>query len=130
DNINDGDDSSYFYGVEVRYPILNRRARGVARRASSQLEQADLRIRRFEQSILTQIRSAVRELRTAQESIVASQAQVEAARESMIAERRRLEVGDSTTFRVLELQESFSRAQLNELQALIAYQNGLINLER
>lgn len=122
--------TSYFYGIEFRYPLLNRAARAAYRAALDGVERADRLIERAELQIVTEVRAATRAIRTAQESIEASNAQVEAAQETLDAERRRLDVGASTTFNVLDFQERLARAQVSQVQAMVNYQKGLIQLER
>src|SRR5690606_26310327 len=95
----------YTYCLEFRYPLLNRRQRGLYAQSKANLEQSGLDIDRLELGIVTQVRAATRLVRAAQESILASQAQVKAAEETLFAEQKRLEVGSSTTFNVLEFQE-------------------------
>lgn len=122
--------TSYFYGVEFRFPLLNRQARAAYRAALEGLDRADRLIERAELGIVTEVRAATRAIRTAQESIEASNAQVEAAEETLDAERKRLDVGASTTFNVLDFQERLARAQVTQVQAQVNYQKGLIELER
>lgn len=120
----------YTYGLEFRYPIPNRRARAEYRQSRTREEQAEVGVRRAELLIVTQVRGATRSVRTALDSIEATTAQVTAAQETLDAEQRRLEVGASTTFNVLEFQENLARAQVAQVQALVEYQKGLIELER
>ncbi|MCC5874603.1 MAG: TolC family protein [Candidatus Sumerlaeia bacterium] len=122
--------TSYFYGVEFRYPLLNRHARAAYRAALDGVERANRLIERAELQVVTEVRASTRTIRTAQESIEAANAQVEAATETLDAERRRLDVGASTTFNVLDFQERLARAQVNQVQALVNYQKGLIEVER
>ena len=125
-----GDYTSYFYGLEFRYPLLNRTARADYRASLSDLERAARLIDQAELAVIVEVRAATRAIRTAQESIEASVAQVAAAQETLDAERKRLEVGASTTFNVLDFQEDLALAQTNEVRAQVDFQQGLIQLER
>ncbi len=120
----------YSYGLELRYPIPNRRARAEYSQSRHRYERAEVEVRRAEVMLVTQVRNATRSLRTSLDSIEAAEAQVEAARETLEAERRRLEVGAATTFNVLEFQEALARAEVAHVNALVSYQKGLIELER
>src|SRR5690606_13386034 len=122
--------SDYTYGVEFRYPLLNRRARGEYATSKAEFEQARVDVDRLELAIVTQVRAATRQVRQAQESIIATEAQVKAAEETLFAEQKRLEVGSSTTFNVLEFQEDLALALVNQVQAQVSYQQGLIELAR
>lgn len=130
DDINDSRYSDYTYGVEFRYPLLNRRARGEYATSKAEFEQARVDVDRLELAIVTQVRAATRQVRQAQESIIATEAQVKAAEETLFAEQKRLEVGSSTTFNVLEFQEDLAQALVNQVQAQVSYQQGLIELAR
>ncbi len=129
-DIQDSRFEDYFYGLELRYPLLNRRARADYRQARRNLDLSRLDLQNLQLAILTEVRAATRTIRTAQESIDASKAQVRAAEELLTSEQRRLEVGASTTFNVLEFQEDLTAAQVAEVRALVDYQRGLIELER
>ncbi len=120
----------YSYGLEFRYPIPNRRARAEYRQSQHRHDRAEVDVRRAELMLVTQVRNATRTLRTALDNIEATEAQVEAAQETLESERRRLEVGAATTFNVLEFQEALARAQVAQVDALVNYQKGLIELER
>ncbi len=130
DEVSDAEYEDYFVGLEFRYPLGNRTARANYRRSKRQMERTRLNIDRIELAVITQVRSASRAIRTAQESIEASESQVRAAQETLNSERKRLEVGASTTFNVLDFQEDLARARVNSLQARVNYQKGLVELER
>lgn len=117
-------------GLDFRYPLLNRRARGVYRQRTLEAERAGRVLVQAEQRVLTEVRFATRSVRTAQESIEASIAQVESARETLTAEQRRLEVGSSTTFQVLDAQQDLATAEVNLINAQVNYMKGMIDLHR
>lgn len=130
DEVEAGDYEDWFVGLEFKYPIFNTTPRANYRRAKLQIEQAALGVDRLELAVATQARAATRSVRTAQESIEASEAQVRAAEETLSAERKRLDVGSSTTFNVLDFQEDLAQAQVNQVQSQVNFQKGLIELER
>lgn len=130
DEITDSRYEDYFYGLEFRYPILNRSARADYRAAKKRIDRAGVQKQRLELAITTDVRFATRNIRSAQEAIEASDAEVRAAQETLGSERSRLDVGASTTFNVLSFQEDLAVAQVNQLQARVNYQKGLVELER
>jgi outer membrane protein len=130
DDIDDGDYENYFVGLEFRYPLFNRKAKAEYRRSKDRISQTELSSDSLELTIKIQVRQATRLIQAAQESIEASKAQVRAAQETLNSERKRLEVGSSTTFEVLSFQQDLTEAQVNEVQALVSYQKGLIDLQR
>jgi outer membrane protein TolC len=125
---NDYEDS--FLGAEFRYPLFNRRARGESLATKGELQRSEILRDQTELLLVTDVRAASRAIRTAQESIEASDAQVKAAAETLDVERRRLDVGGSTTFNVLQFQEDLAEAEVAQVRAYVDYQLGLIELER
>jgi outer membrane protein TolC len=130
DDVKETDYPDYVVGLEFRYPIPNRRARYEYQRSRYAQDQAERFLEQMELNIVTQVRAAARSIRTAQDSIEAANAQVAASEETLNAEQKRLEVGASTTFNVLEFQEDLARAQVTQILALVNYQQGLIELHR
>lgn len=130
DDVEDTQYVDYTAGVEFRYALRNRRARAEYARSLTVRERAGRELERAELDIVRQVRAANRAIRTAQESIEASTAQVAATEESLKAERRRLEVGSSTTFRVLDLQDDVASARAALLKAQTDFQKGMIELNR
>lgn len=128
--VRENDYADWVVGLDFRYPLLNRRARAEYRQAENELRRSELLVQQAELRLITQVRSATRRVRTAQESIEASLAQVAAARETLEVERRRLDVGGSTTFNVLRLQQDLAEAEVAEVRALVDYKQSLIELER
>ena len=53
----------------------------------------------------------------------------ELAEQSLQAEEKRLAVGMSDTYRVLQSQRDLARQRVNELNAIIAYNRSLVNFE-
>ncbi len=129
-DISDAEYDDWVIGAEFRYPLLNRSARGQYNQSRLEEEQALLQLENLELTIIAQVRRAARILRTSQESIEASNAQVKAAEETLKSERKRLDVGSSTTFQVLDFQEDLAIAQVNQLNAQTTYQKGLVELYR
>ena len=130
---NEVTDESYddaLAGVEFRYPLLNRRARATYRQSENELTRSHLLVEQAGREITRQVRGATRQVRTSQLRIVAARAQVVAARQALAVERQRLETGGSTTFNVLRLQEDLADAERSELDALVSYQKGIVELER
>ncbi len=130
DDVEDRDYAGYNVGIEFKYPLLNRRAKATYRRSEKEVQRQLLNTESAELLVMTEVRAATRLIRTAQESIEASEAQVRAAQETLNSEQKRLEVGSSTTFQVLDFQEDLATAQVNELQAQVGYQQGVIELAR
>jgi outer membrane protein TolC len=125
-------DDSPEYQARARFsiPIPNTAARKNASRTEFELSRAETRYRRLEQSIILEVRSAARNLRAAQEGIVAAESARKAADEQLRAERIRLEYGESTPFDVLQREEQLVDRENELINAYRAYHLSVTALDR
>ncbi len=121
---------SWSGGAVFSIPLGNRTERARHRRAKVQLQQARTRTRRIEQSIILEVRDAVRNLRSATRGIEAAERRVAAASEQLRAEQIRLEHGESTPFAVLQREEDLVEAESQKTRALQVYHNSVASLNR
>lgn len=114
-------DTDLFVGVTFSRPILNREAR--ANRVATRLfrERAELVRQQLQQSIAIQLDNAARRIESEAQSRRLARQGREFAERSLEAEERKLTLGQSTTFFVLEAQEDLSAAQVRELEAIANY---------
>ena len=115
-----------FEGWQVQltfaYPLQNTSAEARATIAKLDLEQGRAERSRLVQTIRTEVRGAVRDLRTTFQQIESAQASRRLAEENLEAERKRYESGLSTSFQVLEIQEDLTAARSREVAAIASYQ--------
>lgn len=111
-------------------PIGNQAATATASRTALELRQTRTRARRIEQDIVLEIRTAIRNLRSAQEGVVAAERSVAAAAEQLRAERIRLDNGESTPFNVLLRERDLVDAESGKIDALRVYRNSSTELDR
>lgn len=121
---------SWTVGVNVGIPITNIGARAEAKRA-------ELNVQRFitdkanqQQTIVVDVRQAVRNLDTSGKQIGATRTAREAAESNLDAERKRFENGMTTNFNVLQIQADLSNARQRELQALVGYEQAISDYHR
>ena len=124
------DFTGYYVGLEFRYPLFNREARGAYRQSQERLQQTELTIQSSELGITQEVRAATRDVRTALKQIVATTRQVRADIEKLEAEQKRLSVGERTVFDVLDFQDDLALSRANQARALADYQKALIELGR
>jgi len=93
-------------------------------------EQAVLRLRNQEQQIALEVRNAVRAVQTNYERVQAYRLARELAAGKLEAEEKKLQVGLSTNFIVLQYQRDLADARTAELLASIDYNLSLADLER
>jgi outer membrane protein TolC len=121
---------SYSVRGILSIPIPNTAGRHSVSKAELELRRARVQRRRVEQTIILEVRDAVRNLLSAQEGIEASEREVVAAAEQLRAERIRLEYGESTPFDVLLREEDFVDAEARKIGAFQTYRSSVTGLDR
>ncbi len=116
--------------VNVAYPIGRTAAQANLTSSELQKQQQQLAERQMELSIVAEVRQAVRDVQTNFERVQATQAALAASQQQLDAERRRFEVGLSDTFTLQSRESQLSAARVSELNATIAYNSALIELDR
>ena len=106
-------------------PLRNRAARNAERRARAGVRNARLAYDVRELNILSEVRTAVREVRFRTESVAAAKTSLELARRQLEAEQARFDNGLSTTYQVLEFQKDLAEALSTEQAARAAYAKAL-----
>jgi outer membrane protein TolC len=116
---------TYQYGATISVPLGNRAARADYRSAKTLAEQQELTLRSTEQNILIGIDDAIKSANTAFQRIQATRAAREYAELALSAEQKKLDVGKSTSFEVLQLQNNLTSARLDEINAMADYNKSL-----
>jgi len=116
-------------GLTVSVPIENRAARARHKAADLAKRQAILDLYRLEQDIITQVRTAVREVATSQTRIKARKQSLIFAQKNLASEQRRKEAGDSTSLDVLRAKEALTFAESRLIEAKVGLRIALINLQ-
>ena len=116
-------------GVSVSYPIGG--SVDQANYARTQLErtQAEQRLKGAEARAIQQIRDAGWKIEMNAKRIETTRAARELAEQRLDAERKRFEVGMSTSFLAIQAQRDLAQAQTNELSAVLAYDLSLVDFE-
>lgn len=126
--LDSGDYVNYNVGARLSYPLFNRSARSEYRKALEQLDQQALRIEAVELQIVRDVRQSTRSIRTALRQAQATTRQVKADIEKLEAEIKRREVGNRTTFDVLDFQDDLAQSRANQARAFADYQISLVDL--
>ena len=128
EGIEDPKDKFYTIGFKGSVPIGNRAARGLFQRADLTAHQAEQKLDRTKQELMLKVRLAARALTTSQ-ILVESNRQLRALQETnVMAEEKRLRLGVSTSYRVLQIQGDLTAAQTQEVQARIAFEKAQVEL--
>jgi outer membrane protein len=120
---------TWSFGVSVAYPIG--RSTDEANYARAQLErsQSDQRLKSAEARVIQQVRDAAWKVAMNAKRIDTTRLSRELAEERLDAERKRFEVGMSTSFLVIQAQRDLAQARTNELAAVLAYNLALVDFE-
>jgi outer membrane protein len=117
-------------GLRLSYPLGNRSAKSKLTASRLKVAQTLLNIKDLEKNIIVEVREAVRQIKTESKRVQATRIARKLAEEKLNAEEKKLEVGLSTSFEVLEFQEDLVEEQSNEIRALIDYNKSKTRLRQ
>lgn len=124
------DNNSWQLGLTLNYPLGRVSDKARYRQSLSTLEQQTLAVRQLEQSILVQVRSAVRTVETNTEKVKIAALAAEFSSKQYDLESARFAAGLATSRDVLQTQSDLQNARVAELQARITLQNSISALHR
>ncbi len=113
-------------GVTLGIPLGNHQAKANLIEQRFQLRQEKVRLEALRQTIIKQVRMAVRSLEDGAANIDAAAAARFAAEKNLEAEETKFKNGLSTSFQVLQIQDDLAQAELTELQARAAYRKAIV----
>jgi outer membrane protein len=116
-------------GLNFRYPLANRRAKGRMEQSRLAVRQQMLRIKNLEENIIVEVRGTARDVLTNAQRVQASRTASRLAEKQLEAEEKKLQVGLATVFTVLDFQEDLAVERSNEINALTEYLKALVRLE-
>lgn len=122
--------NNWSLGLTLSLPLSNFLSRAEYARARLELEQSMARLKTLEQRITLEVSDAVREIETNAKRVKAYRLARELAERRLEAEMKKLNVGLSINYFVLEFQEELANAQSLELKALIDFKLSLEKLEK
>jgi len=118
------------FGLSFSFPLKNRAAEGQLGRTLAEGRKIDAQRKTLEQVIEVEVRNALQAVETNQQRVDTGRASRQAARKQLDSEQRRFQAGLSTTYFVLERQNTLSEAQGRELRAMTDYNKALSELQR
>ena len=116
-------------GVSVNYPLGRTTEQAEYARARLEHAQAQQRLKSAESRAVQQVRDAWRQIEMNAKRIDTTRAARELAVERLDAERKRFDVGISTSFLVIQAQRDLAQARTNELASILAYDLSLVDFE-
>ena len=126
--INNGSQPFYSYGAQLSVPLSSVKARNTVKSDKMTLQQLLLKLKQLEQNVMVQIDNAVKQAQSAYESVNATRQARIYAEAALDAEQKKYAVGKSTTFTVLQLQNTLTADRGQEIRALANYYEALVNL--
>ncbi len=117
-------------GVRFNYPIFNRDAEALHRRALLTQEQAQKALENLSQLVEVDVRTAYIEVNRTKQQIAASSVTRMFDEEKLRTETEKLRVGKSTSFLVAQAQRDLLVSRIAEVRALANYLKALIDLYR
>jgi outer membrane protein len=130
DRLFNGSNIDWRVGIILTLPLGNSGAKGNWATARAQMNQAKTTARLLRQEVTRQAREAVRDLNLSFKSIEATRKTTLASRKRLEAEQDKFEEGLATALDVLEAQESYALALINEKRALIDSVQARAEVER
>ena len=120
---------TYFAGVSINIPILNRTAQADQIRSQLEYRQAQVRIQQLQNTIAIDVRNAQFAVQQNRAAVNAAVQAREFAMQSLDAEQKKLKQGLSTTYNVLTLVTNVSTAESNLVNAMSAYESSKLQLD-
>ncbi|HXF11320.1 MAG TPA: TolC family protein [Desulfuromonadaceae bacterium] len=130
DELGRADRPYYKYGIEFSIPLGNISARNTLKAHKLTAKQLLLTLKKGEQDVMVQIDDALKNARTKYQSVQATHQARIYAEAALNAEQKKYDVGKSTTFTVLQLQNSLTSARSDEIRALADYNQALADLAK
>jgi outer membrane protein len=116
-------------GVSVDYPIGQATGNANYSRARLERQRSEQRLKSAESHAVQEVRDAWRSIEMNAKRIETTRAARELAEQRLDAERKRFDVGMSTSFLVIQAQRDLAQAKTNELGAILAYDLALVDFE-
>src|SRR5262249_53455794 len=116
-------------GVSVTYPIGQSTDEANYARTRLEHAQSEERFKSAESKAIQQVRDAAWKIEMNAKGIDTTRAARELAEQRVGAERKRFEVGMSTSFLVIQAQRDLAQARTNELGAVLSYDLSLVDFD-
>ena len=120
----------YSFGVNLSIPIRNRSAQADAARALLERRQLETQLQQYKNNIAQQVRNAEIGVIQAKAQIEAARKAVTLAKQTLDAEQKKFQLGESTVFLVIQAQRDLSTAEGNEVAARSTYAKAFTEFQK
>lgn len=114
-------------GINLSYPFGNNAAENDYRKSRLKSEQLALQIKSLEENAANEVRASLRSVETGYKQLEVADRGRTFAEERLRAFMRKNEVGLATTKDVLDVENDLATAKINQLTAVVAYNNSITN---
>lgn len=121
---------NWYIGLNFSFPLNSLTTRAGYAVAKLELEQTVARLKSLEQQVRLEVSDTVREIETSAKRVEALRVARERAEKRLAAEEKKMAVGLTTNYFVLQYQTEVANARSQELQALISYNLSLAKLDK
>jgi len=121
---------NYSIGLQLNVPLFNTSAKADLTQARLNLAQSLLTLKKTESTIYSEVKQIIMDLETTAKIVEANRISRELADQKLAAEQKKLSVGLSTNYQVLQYQRDFANTQIAELKSLIDYSLALSRVNR
>lgn len=125
-----GNFPEYAGGLTLNLPIRNRAAQADSLRAQLEQGQSNVSLQRSKNQVGLEVRQAIIGLQQGKAQVEAAHQAARLARETMVAEQKKLAAGVSTSYNVILRVRDLTTAQYAEVQAVDAYAKALVEMDR
>lgn len=129
DGIVERQDYNYSYGIQGSIPLFNRAARGSYHRARITRRQAERSLEQARQQLMANVHLAASQVASNAVLIQSNQQATRLQIANVAAEEKRLQLGVTTSWQVLQIQQDLTAAQVQELISNIEYEKSLVELQ-
>jgi outer membrane protein TolC len=120
----------YSFGVTLSIPIRNRSAQADAARALLERRQLETQVQQTKNKVAQDVRSAEIGVIQAKAQIEAARKAVTLAQQTLDAEQKKFQLGESTVFLVIQAQRDLATAEGNEVKARSTYAKALTQFQQ
>jgi len=121
---------SWVVGVNMSYPLFNRRARANSAQARIAKDQALASLNRLELQVAQEVRNAARNVEAGFKRVESTRAARVLQERRLDAETKKFAAGMTTNFLVTQAQRDLATASVAEISAVLNYRKSLIEFER
>lgn len=129
-NLASNDFNNFRVGVTLSFPLRNRTAEGQLAHSRIEGDRIATQRQQLEQLIKVEVRNALQSVTTAEARLRSAAVARDNAEQQYESEKRKLDVGQSTVFLVLERQTALTIARGNELRAQTDLNKAIAELQR